>query len=277
MGYGIIKKDNGLTLIELLIALMVSGVLIAALYRTVINQQKAYTVQEQVAETQQNLRVAIDRMTREIRMAGYGNPLMSNTPIFPMTAKNGPFTNVINPTNDNQVTIVGAFKQVSTLKAVLDTKIIELNGNASEFDSVGNRSYICVGGLETHRVTSVSGNTVTLDSNLAEKHSIGAPVYKVKAITYRLSWDSAYPGMPVLTREDNTDGGDPQVIAENIEKLQFTYFDGKGKETTSPPHIQMVRVTATARTDMADHEFKGTDGYRRRELISFIKVRNLGM
>ena len=106
MGYGIIKKDNGLTLIELLIALVVSGILIAALYRTVINQQKTYTVQEQVAETQQNLRVAIDQMTREIRMAGYGKPLTSNPPIFPMAANGGPFNNVINPVNDDRVNTV---------------------------------------------------------------------------------------------------------------------------------------------------------------------------
>ena len=276
MRYGIIRKDSGFTLIELLVALVVSSALIAALYRTLISQQKTYSVQEQVAETQQNLRVAIDQMTREIRMAGYGKPLTSNPPIFPMAANGGPFNNVINPVNDDQVTIIGAFKQVSTLKAI-GTNTIELNGNASEFDSVGNKSYICVGGLETHRVTSISGNTLTLDGNLVEKHSIGAPVFKVKAITYRLSLDSTDPKRPVLTREDNTDGGGSEVIAENIENLQFTYFDGTGNETAISSDIQMVRVTATARTDMTDSEYKGTDGYRRRQLISFIKVRNLGL
>jgi len=71
MNASVFKKKNGLTLIELLIALVLSSILIAALYRLFISQQKTYTVQDQVADMQQNIRVAIDQMTREIRMAVY--------------------------------------------------------------------------------------------------------------------------------------------------------------------------------------------------------------
>ena len=42
----ILKKNRGLTLIELLVALVISGLLVAGLYRTFIGQQKTYTVQE---------------------------------------------------------------------------------------------------------------------------------------------------------------------------------------------------------------------------------------
>jgi len=222
-------------------------------------------------------------MTREIRMAGFGN--LSTPPlIFPVTAKDGPFYNIINPgdnrnnvnRNDDQVTIIGAFEQVSTLK-VIGTNTIELNGNASEFETAGNKRYICIGGIETHTVTNVSGNTITLSSNLVNRHAIGDPVFKVKAITYRLRWDLTNPNMPVLTREDNTDGGGSQVIAENVENLQLEYFDANGNITANPPDIRMVKVTVTAKTNMSDPDYKGGDGYRRRILSSNIKVRNMGL
>src|SRR4030042_6190973 len=77
MGWSIFRKKKGLTLIELLIALVLSSILIAALYRGFISQQKNYTVQDQVADMQQNLRIAISQMTTEIRMAGYGGDILS--------------------------------------------------------------------------------------------------------------------------------------------------------------------------------------------------------
>ena len=46
------REDKGVTLVELMIALMMSSILIAALYRTFIGQQKTYTVQEQVVDMQ---------------------------------------------------------------------------------------------------------------------------------------------------------------------------------------------------------------------------------
>jgi prepilin-type N-terminal cleavage/methylation domain-containing protein len=118
-----INKVKGLTLIELLIAMAISAILIAAIYRTFILQQKTYTVQEQVVDMQQNVRVAINRMMREIRMAGFGNVSSVVSPVLPFQAKGGPFYNVITPSdnknnvgqNDDQITIIGAFEQVSVL------------------------------------------------------------------------------------------------------------------------------------------------------------------
>jgi len=282
-----LKEDKGVTLIELLIALVISGVLIAALYRTFIGQQKTYIVQDQVVDMQQNVRVAINKMMREIRMAGFGN--FSN--LLPLDAHNDPsnkFNNIINPSdnknnvgqNDDQITIVGAFEQVSTLAAAAatGTNSILLNGNGSEFDT-GYKKYICIGGLETHTVSNVTGNTITFNGNLINNYSVGAPVFKVKAITYRLRWDNDIPTMPVLAREDNTDGGGKSwALAENIENPQFTYLGANGVETAIPGDIRMVRLTVIARTSMSDPDFKGgVGGFRRRTIASNIQIRNMGV
>jgi prepilin-type N-terminal cleavage/methylation domain-containing protein len=68
------RDKKGLTLIELLIALVIAFVLISAAYRAFSSQQKSYTIQNQVTEMQQVLRVVTDMMVREIRMAGYIAP-----------------------------------------------------------------------------------------------------------------------------------------------------------------------------------------------------------
>ncbi len=65
------RSSQGFTLIELMIAMAISAVLMAAIFSVHNAQQKTYTAQQQVAEMQQNLRAALWIMTGELRMAGY--------------------------------------------------------------------------------------------------------------------------------------------------------------------------------------------------------------
>jgi hypothetical protein len=254
-----------------------------------LGQYKTYNVQEQVVDMQQNVRVAISRMMKETRMAGFGN-VSSVLPNF--TANGGPFNNIINPGDNvnnvdgqmtDQVTIIGAFEQISTLasQATPGTNTIELAGKASEFDDA-NRRYICIGGLETHTIsTDPVGNTITLNENVVNRFPINTPVFKVKAITYRLRMDNRDPKMPVLTREDNTDGGGSQVMAENIENLQFKYILRDGTDTDLPassdcPNIRIVNVTVKARTREKIKLFEGTtEEFRTRTIASNVNVRNM--
>ncbi len=67
------NKESGFTLVELLIAMTIGLIILAALSSTFLIQRKTYDVQEQIVEMVQTARAAMDMMTREIRMAGY-NP-----------------------------------------------------------------------------------------------------------------------------------------------------------------------------------------------------------
>lgn len=85
---------GGFSLIELLIAIAISGIVLGAVSSLFIMQNKSYSIQEQVAEMQQNARAAMDIMTREIRMAGYDPTGLANASIVSATS------NSINLTQD---------------------------------------------------------------------------------------------------------------------------------------------------------------------------------
>lgn len=74
-------KQQGFTLVELLVALAMSGVVAAAAIGFFISQQRAHTAQEQVTLMQQNLRTSLDFMTRELRVAGYNPTAQTATPM----------------------------------------------------------------------------------------------------------------------------------------------------------------------------------------------------
>jgi prepilin-type N-terminal cleavage/methylation domain-containing protein len=62
---------KGVTLIELLIVLVLSGLVIGGIYRLFVAQTRAYTVQDQVVEVQQSIRSSMEILLRDLRMAGF--------------------------------------------------------------------------------------------------------------------------------------------------------------------------------------------------------------
>jgi type IV pilus assembly protein PilW len=71
MNYYYKNNERGFTLVEMLIAMTIGLIIMAALSSTFLMQRKTYDVQEQIVEMVQTARAAMDMMTREIRMAGY--------------------------------------------------------------------------------------------------------------------------------------------------------------------------------------------------------------
>ena len=82
------RNRKGLTLIELMIGLAICGMVVAGIYRLFISQSRAYTVQDQVVEVQQNIRTAMEGMLRDLRMTGFDDdrtPLITiaQPPVIP--------------------------------------------------------------------------------------------------------------------------------------------------------------------------------------------------
>jgi prepilin-type N-terminal cleavage/methylation domain-containing protein len=110
-------NDEGVTLIELLVVLVITGMVVAGFYRILIAQSKAYTVQDQVAEVQQNIRNAMGILVRDLSMAGCddeSNLITVNNPL-PLVA-------------DNAITVSYEYFNQTTLATELHTVAYNLMG-----------------------------------------------------------------------------------------------------------------------------------------------------
>ncbi|MGD8513784.1 MAG: prepilin-type N-terminal cleavage/methylation domain-containing protein [Deltaproteobacteria bacterium] len=65
------KENRGFTLIELLVAMGLGLVVLGAVLKVFVSQNRTNVAQQEVAYAQQNVRAAMDLMAREIRNAGY--------------------------------------------------------------------------------------------------------------------------------------------------------------------------------------------------------------
>ena len=220
-----VRSNQGFTLVELLVTLVVSGVVLAGICSTFYSQQTAFLNQEQIIAMQQNLRVAIYNMEREIRMAGH------------------------DPNGDAGAGIVTA---------------------------------------ETDRIQiaqDLTGNGGTGDPD----KDVGDPG---ENITYSLQ-DADGDGDMDLVRNDHNGAG-IQMIAEDIDALNFVYLNQNGLPTTLLADIRSVQITVLAKTGLPSRGYVNKtpyqnqqgqtifiplsgDHYRRRLLTAEVKVRNLGL
>ncbi len=64
-------KENGFTLIELMIAMTIGGLVLAGVSAAYHSQVRSHVTQQTVVDMNQNLRGAIYHISREVRMAGF--------------------------------------------------------------------------------------------------------------------------------------------------------------------------------------------------------------
>lgn len=288
---------QGFTLVEILVAILISSLLVTAIFGFFITQHHAYTVQEQVVEMEQSTRAAMDMLRRELRMAGYhavGNQLINHLPDFvpaafipayPVTVNldanpkiskgSGDDPDVITflsvvPTNHNPTVLsTAAAAGSSQLSLALTGTQTGAQYNVGDLLHIGACS-------EYAKVTAISGNTLTIDTNpavlgnqgLARGYAAGTPVGEISVVSYAVfnedndpSFHRHDPGHPVLKRKVNA--GSFQPLAENITDMQVQHI-GSGE----------ILVTLSSRTDRPDHKFADNRGYRTYSTRARITVRN---
>jgi len=139
-------NDKGVTLIELLVVLGITGMVVAGFYRIFIAQSKAYAVQDQVAEVQQNVRNAMEILVRDLSMAGCddGNNLLTVNNPFPLVADNAV---TVSYEYFNQTTLATEIQTVA-YNLVMGTEGLELRRNGEPI-LVGVDQLIFTYGIDT--------------------------------------------------------------------------------------------------------------------------------
>ena len=290
--------SRGFTLVEILVALVITSILTIAIYSFFVGQHHAYTVQDQVIEMEQNARAALDMIRKELRMAGYhamGDDLINNLsdfvpssfiPTYPVVVNldanpkisegSGTDPDMITflsvvPTNNNPTTISSAVAAgADQIPLTLNSSDTGAQYNVGDMIHIGTTS-------EYATVTAISDNTLTIDTNpgdpgsiqgLAQEYAAGTPIGEIYVVSYAVfnedndpSFDRHEPGHPVLKRKINAGGFQP--VAENITDMQLHHL-GSGE----------IELTLSSRTDRADHKFQSNGGYRSYTTNAKVKVRN---
>jgi type IV pilus assembly protein PilW len=112
----VLHSKSGLTLVELVLALAISSIVLAAIYSVFSIANKNFTTQNVAANVQQNLRSAIGLMVRDIRHAGldptgsdnFGIEYASQTKIRftsdSIDSGSGDYNGIVDETNFEEIT-----------------------------------------------------------------------------------------------------------------------------------------------------------------------------
>ena len=255
--------ERGFTLIELMIAIMISSVVVAAGDTILTTTHKATISNERAVGTQQNIRVAMELIARDIKQAGFGMPPAPNTPVGG-TAGNcatGTTAAAIRPVDNNSAipltavndtgadTISLVVPRTNSTNGVVPGWVLASaapSGGAGSFTTItltstavnemvaegmlnGSGAYISLGGVVTVPMTSSSGATITLGTPTYApiNFPVGTQVYLLQCVTYQVATGAANCGSagPCLTRMVDS-GTAPTIttsLVDGVEDLQFAY------------------------------------------------------
>jgi prepilin-type N-terminal cleavage/methylation domain-containing protein len=256
------KREQGVTLVELMIVVAILGMVMAATYNMFAFQQKSYTIQDNVAVMQQNVRVGLEYMIKEIRMAGYapeGIPPLNSAPTDDAVTSPS-FT-----TDGTDEPIEEATLNTITFQADID--------NDTMTETV---RYALDGTDLTREVWEWSAGAWSDEDGLADPQIVAEDIESI-SFTYFLLGDEYGMNNGVVGIGFDDDGNDG--VDEPGELVTWDFgVNGALDTRTERGYIRQINLTMTARAQSPDagytHPQVG-DHYRRRILTSDICLRNM--
>ena len=268
---------RGISLLEVMLALVITGVITTALFKTYIVQHKNYMTQDDITTIQQSARAAIDELSKHVRMAGNDIPAGLNAVVGTNT---DPDTILLNYRTDNcDVTLSAAMPLPSAeLKTSGDISCFEAGQWLYIYDPTTgpNSGEFFVVTLIQAAANHIQHNTMSL-SKAYDENAVLLSMQQVKFFVDNTT-DPEHPCLMIQAPGMLV----PQIYAENITDLQFQYRMKNGVIVDEPvvsDNIREVIITVTGRSDQPadwDKEDGDPDLYRWRTYTSSVNVRNLG-
>ena len=295
------KNSPGFTLVELMIVLVILGIISVGTITAITSQSKVFHSEEDLIDAQMNARIAADRITFLLHMAGAGcSDSFGSTLNTGNLATNGdvaanPTTSMFVINNNSagtpdQLTLVGAVRYVGSITSIPASNQITLKCNEYlKISATAAKSYIFITPQDENRYRTISAissattttPTLTLSNNMGtdEKAELQAAltagvaidVCQVQAFTIRLVDNNNIRSLRI---DGNDIASSTQMdVADNIQDLQFQY----GIDTTTPKpdgqidswvdnpaditQIRAVRFFILARTSKTDREYTDNKTY----------------
>ncbi len=303
---------GGFTLVELLVVMAILSGAMAAIYSLYTVQQRTAYIQEEVVEVQQNVRVAMDSISADLRNAGLLIPGTSN-PVSAASNGGGPGGSdivTLNTTSAASVfAVIDADLPVANLTAIPVIFTMRSDADVNLF-AVGNIVRVISPG-EQDQPMDDTGNPIdasfTVDALLAGPPRLrliktaGADATGVqfnKGDMIARTGGAPYPstlmyclgangancsggatvvadcpaGQLCFIKEDN---GTPAVVATNMTDLQFSYIqDSTTAEVGVPANFAQVRAVRTVITGATVDTAAISGTAKSREVNTVVKIRN---
>lgn len=253
------SDQRGVTLLELIIAGVIAVGVVAAGFTILTSTEKATTTNGQVVETQQNVRIAMDMLSRDVKQAGFGMIApVGNCPTAIVPGDNTPAGPDTGPDQISLVVPVGNAVGIAAgnplgLAAVPPWTLLnpvfpgfnqlqlEGTGNAVAAMTVeagGNLvgSSVTLAGIATTQVTGAGASVLNVNPvETSAQFGANTPVYLLQCITYQVIpppdpnnlCDGRSPclvrGVATGGLNCNTANSRCLPIADEIEDIQFSY------------------------------------------------------
>ena len=263
--YKPLKNRKGFTLVEMMFAVVILGLVVTAILSTFTGTQKVVNTQENVVDTQQNLKVAMNFLTRDIQMAGFLIPATSTAvATTPNNLSAGQILSLRTATISQDVARLTTSTTVSNASSTYflfnlatadmvnlfspgDTvRLIRSPDHEQRIDALFE-----VGTAPTATTLNIKGftaDTIYTQADLLVKTEGGQP----NQIDYDLNNNQLRRSI----------GGNIQVIANNISNVDLEYTTDAGK-------VIAIRVTVTGTA--FDSKQKTN---KNRQLVKLISLKN---
>lgn len=196
-----LRAQAGLSLVEMLVATALLGLVMAAAYSNLISQIRTHATQQLVTESMHDVRSAIRIMSEQIEMAGFGVPLATT----PATAARLVTATPTKLTFWTKVTATHTYLAAAATAGTSTITVASATGlKAGMSIYVGDATRWYFGSIRT-----VSGTSLVLSSSLTYAFAAGAPVTPVEQVTFELVGDE-------LRRNGKR-------FIDNVTALSFTY------------------------------------------------------
>ena len=225
------SKQQGFTLVEIMIALVVGTIVAAAAYQILVNQTRTFEVQDQSITMQRNARAVLDFVCQELRQLGYG--VEDDQDVFvEVINNNGTAGNNIR-LNTDSISFVANTIEASIIAADAANSDSEISvqaapNQAMEFragdvvDILDWNKRLIIEDLTISDVTAEIGSYTVLDFADSIGTDVKAGYIITRApvtITYRLNGTTLERGQ----------GGTFQPLVDDVEDFQLVYaFDNDG-------------------------------------------------
>ena len=254
---------QGFTVLELIVTLALGLVLIAAAYAIYLSQHRGFEKIEESTNVIQTVRMAVEQLTRELHMAGFG--VVTGETI---TEAKKYSTTFLGDFDTDVDTVLSAAANIGDTTIRVDLR--------DDRDTIGSGDYIFVNGggfvemikvRQSGAAVDLSGepDTIYLNAPLTHAYTAGSTLIRtIEQVRYNVTFPAGS-----LTRND-------VKLVSGLKDFEFHYFRGNGQEMV-PDAVNGLTQIQRASVRRVELRFAaGRAGGVSRTLVEPIELRNMG-